>query len=85
MKQACKCHGTSGSCDYKTCWNETPDFRDVARLIKKKYQDAVVIEIDDGRWVINLCMFLIDATHLEFCMLKHELSSGDKYIYSKAK
>ncbi|PIK51464.1 hypothetical protein BSL78_11638 [Apostichopus japonicus] len=39
----CKCHGMSGSCELKTCWKQTPQFRDVANKLVEKYNDAMQV------------------------------------------
>lgn len=43
---SCKCHGTSGSCSLKSCWEELPVFRDSAALLRKKYDEAVLVKFN---------------------------------------
>ncbi|KAK3585900.1 hypothetical protein CHS0354_038436 [Potamilus streckersoni] len=40
-KVACKCHGVSGSCSLKTCWQQLPTFREIGDRLKERYDGAV--------------------------------------------
>ncbi|CAH1265625.1 protein Wnt-5b-like isoform X2 [Branchiostoma lanceolatum] len=42
---ACKCHGVSGSCSLKTCWQQLADFRTVGNLLKDKYDGANEVKL----------------------------------------
>ena len=37
----CKCHGTSGSCDVRTCWRAISNFRSVGTVLKHLYESAM--------------------------------------------
>ncbi|XP_059491305.1 protein Wnt-16-like isoform X2 [Neocloeon triangulifer] len=43
MKMQCRCHGVSGSCELKTCWQTMPSFSEVGDLLKNKYRLAVQV------------------------------------------
>lgn len=40
LRKDCKCHGVSGSCAMKTCWNSLPPFRVIGDVLMKKYMRA---------------------------------------------
>ncbi|KAJ7427381.1 Protein Wnt-4 [Willisornis vidua] len=44
MRVECKCHGVSGSCEFKTCWKAMPPFRKVGNVLKEKFDGATEVE-----------------------------------------
>lgn len=45
----CKCHGVSGSCSTKTCWQQLVDFRQVGAYLKRRYRHrAVKVDFHNG-------------------------------------
>ena len=44
MQVRCKCHGMSGSCQLKTCWKSSPDFRVVGKFLKQQFRRAVMVD-----------------------------------------
>lgn len=45
MRKQCKCHGVSGSCVTKTCWESVPVFEEFAKDLKDKYFKAKQVTI----------------------------------------
>ena len=43
MSRQCRCHGVSGSCTVKSCWNTVPDFLVVGDYLKRKYLQSVEV------------------------------------------
>jgi len=42
MLMKCRCHGVSGSCEFKTCWKSLPQFAEVGKYLKQKYDRSAV-------------------------------------------
>jgi len=38
METFCKCHGITGSCQMRTCWQQLADFRVIGDHLKRKYK-----------------------------------------------
>uniref|UniRef100_A0A670K8T8 Protein Wnt n=1 Tax=Podarcis muralis TaxID=64176 RepID=A0A670K8T8_PODMU len=39
----CKCHGPSGSCQFRTCWLAAPDFRRVGSHLRERMDHAILL------------------------------------------
>ncbi|XP_022781162.1 protein Wnt-7b-like isoform X3 [Stylophora pistillata] len=40
LKMHCRCHGTSGSCVSRTCWQDLPGFKKIGSQLKQRYLKA---------------------------------------------
>ncbi|CDS39931.1 protein Wnt 2 [Echinococcus multilocularis] len=45
-EKKCKCHGISGACTLRTCWQRVGTFRGVGDLLKKAYSNALQVSFD---------------------------------------
>lgn len=78
LKKDCQCHGISGSCQMKTCWNTLPQFREIGDVLFKKYERAKLVEAqkkDTGislvikRWARNNLIHQYDFCNALGCIL----------------
>ncbi|KAF7247055.1 Protein Wnt-10b [Varanus komodoensis] len=42
-QRRCKCHGPSGSCQFRTCWLAVPDFRHVGSNLRERMDQAILL------------------------------------------
>ncbi|XP_034958750.1 protein Wnt-10b [Zootoca vivipara] len=42
-QRRCKCHGPSGSCQFRTCWLAAPDFRHVGSHLRERMDHAILL------------------------------------------
>ncbi|CAH8548124.1 unnamed protein product [Dicrocoelium dendriticum] len=49
----CKCHGVSGACSMRTCWQRVNEFRHIGSILKAAYGDAVRVSYDPSRDVLK--------------------------------
>ncbi|KAM7539688.1 hypothetical protein Aperf_G00000024698 [Anoplocephala perfoliata] len=45
-EKKCKCHGISGACSLRTCWQRVGPFRSVGDLLKKAYMASLQVAYD---------------------------------------
>ncbi|XP_042234685.1 protein Wnt-2b-A-like [Homarus americanus] len=45
MRLECKCHGVSGSCTVRTCWQTMAPFGATARWLKSRYDEATEVRV----------------------------------------
>ncbi|KAM3187089.1 hypothetical protein ACTXT7_002999 [Hymenolepis weldensis] len=54
-EKKCKCHGVSGACSLRTCWQRVGPFRGVGYLLKKAYLTSLQVAFDPStRQLIRL-------------------------------
>ncbi|XP_064474840.1 protein Wnt-9a-like [Ornithodoros turicata] len=60
-REVCRCHGMSGSCSVKTCWNRLGSYEAAAAALKKKYKKAVVANILENQTGARNSTFALKA------------------------
>ena len=88
-KVICKCHGTSGSCSVKTCWETAPQKDEINRKLAEKYSTAVKVDSRTISHVTNLVKgrLVFSAPRRSFCAITRGreceiLGTGEKSCQS---
>ncbi len=45
VDRQCKCHGVSGSCEFKTCWRSLRSFPQIAKQLKEYYDESIEVRL----------------------------------------
>ncbi|CAF1056184.1 unnamed protein product [Adineta steineri] len=45
VDRQCKCHGVSGSCEFKTCWRSLHSFTQIAKQLKEYYDESIEVRL----------------------------------------
>ncbi|CAF1069126.1 unnamed protein product [Adineta ricciae] len=43
-ERRCKCHGVSGSCEFKSCWQSLQPFTQIAKQLKEFYDNSIEVQ-----------------------------------------
>ena len=44
----CKCHGVSGACTVKSCWQQMADLRTIGGFLRRKHDRAIKVDFENG-------------------------------------
>lgn len=45
VDRQCKCHGVSGSCEFKICWRSLYPFSQIAQQLKEYYDESIEVHL----------------------------------------
>uniref|UniRef100_T1ITD0 Protein Wnt n=1 Tax=Strigamia maritima TaxID=126957 RepID=T1ITD0_STRMM len=72
VKLECKCHGVSGSCTVRTCWQAMMDFRRIGNYLKRKYDGATEVTMNQA------------GTRLIVARRHHKKATRSDFVYFEA-
>lgn len=81
MKKMCKCHGVSGSCTMKICWQVMPEFRLIANSLLDSYNDAERVKLDRRKTGFRLRRMHSTNDKNEFNHLKLRKPRKDDMVF----
>nr|ALL53306.1 Wnt7 ligand [Thamnocephalus platyurus] len=66
----CKCHGVSGSCTLRTCWQTLPPFREIGNYLKFRFEEARHVKPVRAKNRKKLALKIKSVNHLKKKKLK---------------
>ena len=49
--QSCRCHGISGTCSIKTCFNKGPEMDEIGKKVRNDYTVSLAVELQNDKLV----------------------------------
>ncbi|KAL3314427.1 Wnt4p [Cichlidogyrus casuarinus] len=53
LEKKCKCHGASGSCEMKSCWQSLPELREIGNKLRQMYDQVKQVDMKNGQLVVS--------------------------------
>ncbi|VEL37285.1 unnamed protein product [Protopolystoma xenopodis] len=76
-EKKCKCHGVSGACSLRTCWQRVSSFRRIGNQLKTSYQSAVRVHYD----ALLQGLVLLPTPGYHGVSLRPGLEPGPRLVY----
>ena len=83
MRNQCKCHGVSSSCDQITCWRSLPDFSEVGKQLKESYNTAIQVRQHLHHLNISFMIIRIQPLFSNFDLISFNFHTRKKFYVNE--